>query len=100
VSGYRLSQDARADLRAIWSFIAADSTRAADRFIDRLGEKFVLLAARPELGRRLDELEPGIRRLPVGAYLIFYRHDARGIEIVRVLHGARNIEQLFGPDEA
>jgi toxin ParE1/3/4 len=38
---------------------------------------------------------PALRSLSVGNYLIFYRPLADGIEIVRVLHGARDIDSLF-----
>ena len=44
----------------------------------------------------------GMRRLPVrefGSYQIFYRADERAIEVIRVLHGARDIEGLFDAEE-
>jgi plasmid stabilization system protein ParE len=41
------------------------------------------------------ELAAGLRSFPVGAYLIFYRQIEGGIQITRVLHGARDIASLF-----
>jgi toxin ParE1/3/4 len=47
------------------------------------------------MGRRRPELAPGIHGFPVGRYVVFYRPSSNGIEIVRVLHGARDLEQQF-----
>ena len=44
--------------------------------------------ARPELGRDL-------RSFPVGDYLLIYRPVKEGIELVRVVHGARNLRRIF-----
>jgi len=46
-------------------------------------------------GGRREELAPGIQSFPLGHYIIFYRAVASAIEIVRVLHGARDIENIF-----
>jgi toxin ParE1/3/4 len=45
--------------------------------------------------RGAEELAPGIRSFPFGPYIIFYRVVTGAIEIVRVLHGARDIENIF-----
>jgi toxin ParE1/3/4 len=47
------------------------------------------------MGRERNDIAPGLRSFPVGKYLIFYRLIDEGLEIVRVLHGARNIENLL-----
>jgi len=90
---------AQSDLAEIWDYIADDSEPAADEFIDTLDQKFQVLAARPLAGRVRDELAEGIRSFPVGRYIIFYRPQAQGVEIVRVLHGARDLDAIFHPDE-
>ncbi|MFG1378042.1 type II toxin-antitoxin system RelE/ParE family toxin [Xanthobacter autotrophicus] len=82
---------ARLDLVEIWTFIAADSERAADRMLDRIGEAAGILAVNPAAGRARPELGDGIRSFPVGAYVIFYRMAVDGIDIVRVLAGYRDI---------
>jgi len=38
---------------------------------------------------------PALRSLPVGNYLVFYLPLDDGIEVVRVLHGSREIDALF-----
>lgn len=77
---------------AIWVFIAADDENAADGLLDRLEEAFVLLAENRRIGRARPELAPGIRSFAVRRYVIFYQAVEDGIEIVRVIHGARDIE--------
>ena len=53
------------------------------------------LAQFPEMGANREELMPGLRSLPVGNYLVFYLPIERGIEIVRILPGMRDIDALF-----
>jgi toxin ParE1/3/4 len=83
------------DLDAIATFIGLDNPQAALRFLDMLEGKFLLLAESPGIGRLRPELAPDLRAFPVEDYLLFYRQAATGIEIVRVLHGARDIEAVF-----
>jgi len=86
------------DLAEIWAYIADDSPARADAFADLLAAKFETLARRPGMGRRRPELAPDIRSFAVGRYVIFYLPLSRGIEVVRVLHGSRDIESLFGEE--
>ncbi|MFM9100245.1 MAG: type II toxin-antitoxin system RelE/ParE family toxin [Cyanobium sp.] len=90
-----LQPRARADLSDIWEFIAEDSDDQADAVIDLIDQKFQLLAQRAGLGRRREELAEGLRSFPVGRYVIFYLPIPDGVQIVRVLHGARDIEAFF-----
>ena len=92
---FRLTCQAQADLDEIWLFIAEDNIEAADRFHDLLLSKFLTLAEQPLMGRTLGQLRPNMRGFPVGSYVIFYRDTPEYIEIIRVLHGARDIENLF-----
>ncbi len=64
---YRLNiaDQAIEDLIEIWLYIASDSIRNADKFIDFLYEKCMNLCSTPEIGRKRDELLPGLRCLPV-----------------------------------
>jgi toxin ParE1/3/4 len=47
-----------------------------------------------------NELAPGLRSFPVGRYLIFDLQESGCLRIVRVLHGARDLEALFTEPEA
>jgi len=95
VSLLRISPRAAADLIEIWSYIADDSMANADAFIDRLYETLQVLGRQPGSGRRREELAPRMQSFPYGRYVIFYRAMTDAIEIVRVLHGARDIEGIF-----
>jgi toxin ParE1/3/4 len=95
VSQLRISPRASADLIEIWSYIADDSVANADAFVDKLYQTILALGRQPGSGRQREELAPGIQSFPVGRYMIFYRGVAGAIEIVRVLHGARDIESIF-----
>lgn len=86
---------AEQDLEEIWLYIAADNIDAADALIDELVEKSTLLAINVELGRARPELHEGLRSFPVGNYVLFYRPESGGIELTRVLHGARDIGALL-----
>jgi toxin ParE1/3/4 len=68
-----LTPRANSDLLEIWAYIADDNERAADSFIDQLREAMHKLGEHPELGRRRDELAPGIRSFPFRRYVVFYR---------------------------
>ena len=91
----KVSRSAREDLDEIWLFIAQDSVGAADRFIDDLTGRFGLLTTTPRMGRAREDTAPGLRDLPVKNYLIFYRLQVRYVEIVRVVHAARDVGALF-----
>ena len=90
---------AKIDLIEIWDYIADDSEVRADAFIDRIDQKFRTLAQRPLIGRLRDELAVGLRSFPVGRYVIFYRPLSNGVEIVRVLHSARDLNADFFAEE-
>ena len=91
----RISPRAIADLSEIWTYIADDSVPNADAFIDKLYDTIRILAKQSGSGRRRDELAPRILSFPFGRYIIFYRANQDAIEIVRVLHGARDIQTIF-----
>jgi len=95
VAELRFSARAERDLVEIGNFIARDSPANAARFIARLEEHCQLLASHPLVGRGRDEIAPGLRSLPFGRYLIFYRPMDNGVEVVRVLHGARDIQRAL-----
>jgi toxin ParE1/3/4 len=60
-----------------------------------MNEKLILLSESPQMGNLCDELAPLLRSFPVGKYLLFYRPVVGGIELVRIVHGARDIQNLF-----
>ena len=90
---------AETDILEIWDYIADDSLAAADRWVDHLDEQFRVLATQPMMGRARDELAPGVRSFPFGRYIVFYVPLDDGIDVVRVLQGARDIDAVFNPEQ-
>ena len=86
---------AEADILEIWDFIAEDSVAAADLWVDRLDAKFELWATQPMMGRPRDELAQGLRSLTFGRYVVFFEPMLEGIDVIRVLHGSRDLEAGF-----
>lgn len=88
---YRIARSAEKDLDNIWFHIARESSEEiASKLIDGLVEGFRQLAQFPRSGRSRDEIEYGIRSVPVGEYLVYYRPRVkRGVIISRIIHGAR-----------
>lgn len=87
--------EAEADIYGIARHIAEDDIEAAYRFIETIYEKSQLLATHPQMGRLREDLAENLRSFPVGPFVIFYRSIPSGIEVVRVLRGARDIPSLF-----
>ena len=83
------------DLDTIWDYMAEENPEKASRFIRELREKMDILAEQPGMGRRRDELSPGLRSFRFGKYIVFYRVVDDDIIINRVLHGRQNIDDLF-----
>jgi|SRR5437660_3618068 len=89
------SDQSEQDVYEIGVFIARDNPDAAIRLIDRFDETLKMLGQNPLAGRDREELAPRVRSFPVGNYLLFYRPARDGIELIRVLHGARDLRRLF-----
>lgn len=84
------------DLEEIRDYIAARNSDAAVRFLDAVEETCNRFGQHPNIGTRRDELLPGVRVFPVKKnYAVFYRVQTDSIEIVRVVHAARDFDRLF-----
>lgn len=94
MKAYRLTPAAEDDLFEIWNFIARDNLTAADRLEEDIFGAFKRLANRPGLGHFRRELtNRPVRFFAVrGTYLIVYDPASRPLEVVRVLHGARDVK--------
>jgi toxin ParE1/3/4 len=96
---HRVSQRAETDLDDIWYYIAKESgsIEIANRLIDSITNRFLLLASHPHLGRsREDDFGIITRSFSVGEYVIVYCLENGDVLILRVAHGRRDIEALFG----
>lgn len=86
---------ANADLMEIWVYLAERSIENANSMIQAIGRKCQDCAEMPGIGRRRDDLAPGLRTSVEGSYIICYRVIDDGIEVVRVLHGSRDLPSQF-----
>lgn len=89
----------RSDYDEIWSYLAVRDLSAADRLIDQFDATLEVIASTPRMGRKVEELAPNLRSFPVGNYLIFYRPLEDGMQLIRLLHGARDITPEYFAEE-
>lgn len=94
---YKLSAPAREDLWEIWRYLAKKaSLTVADRVVTELHEAMGKLAENSGIGHlRTDLADEALRFWRVHSYLVVYRPDSSPLQVVRVLHGARDIKALF-----
>lgn len=92
---FTLLREAENDLIEIWQYIAEDDQEAASRVLHSLDEKFHLLAQNSKLGSARPDIATDLRYFVDGNYLILYREATEGIEVVRVVHGARSLKTLI-----
>ncbi|HCS20012.1 MAG TPA: type II toxin-antitoxin system RelE/ParE family toxin [Bacteroidetes bacterium] len=88
-----ISEEANEDMFDIWYFIAIENANPnnADKFIEEFDEIFYIIARNPLIGAARDEIVKGIRQVVFRGYLIFYFPSKKGIEIIRILNGAKDI---------
>ncbi len=98
MSNYSFTPLARQDLFEIYDYIALNNFDAAEQLLKRFSQKFELLATMPFSGKSRIDLGENIRCVSEGRYLIFYEPNSMGIQILRILHGSRNIEAIFEQD--
>ncbi len=85
---------ARSDLKEIKAFIEQDNPKRAAQYMQLLKQKCENLALSPNIGTYQEEY-CGLHKFPVDNYLIFYRPSKTGIEVIRVLHGKRDINPVL-----
>ena len=88
---YRFTAPAKRDLQEIAAYIRRDNPQAAKHLVERLREVCrTTLVTFPGGGTRREDLAPGLRCFSVGNYVIYFR-GRKPVEIVRILHGARDV---------
>ena len=98
MSRYILQPHVLPELEEIWEYIRGFNEAAAWRVVDAAFETFQTLAESPFIGVKFSGRKPGgIRFLPITqfpTYLVFYRPQEDFVEILHVLHGARDLVKL------
>jgi toxin ParE1/3/4 len=93
------SPEAEADLFEIWNYLKREATVAvADGQLRLIGQACVTLSEWPESGRPRDDVLSGLRSVVVVCYVVFYRLTSDAVQIVRLLHGSRDIDPIFSTD--
>ncbi len=100
MGGYRFTPQAVDDLFEIWSHIAGESVDAADRVEEAVYSACAFLVNHPNAGRVREDLTA----LPVRFWIVqpfrncwvVYDPETMPLQIVRILHPARNIASLLG----
>ena len=86
------------DLISIFDWIANDSPANAAAFIERLDQRIGNLKTQPFLGHipRDEKLKiSGYRILVIESYFVFYMIRGKTVEIHRVVHGSRNLDDII-----
>jgi toxin ParE1/3/4 len=96
------SPQAREDLLDIYITIGLDNPSAAERLYAAIEAHAARLIVHPRLGVRRPEIAPSARMLTEGSYLLLYETHPdtddgaiRQIEIVRIVHGHRDMTHIF-----
>lgn len=103
MSGYLLTAAADADLEEIWRYVSdKDGASRADALEDELHAAMRRLGGSRKMGHlRHDLADEDLRVWTVHKFLIVYRPETRPVQVVRVLHGARDVGAILGgePDD-
>lgn len=94
---FRLSPEAARDVRELWEYVAKDSIKAARRIRLKIFGACQMIAENPRIGHKREDLtDKPMLFWPVGAYVIIYNPGRKPVEIIRVVHGARDVPSVLG----
>jgi len=91
----RRSEQAQEDLETILDYLDRQSAQVADRFAVKFDETCDFYAAHPRIGEAAREYAPNLYHFTVWNYAVFYRPFDGGIELIRIIHGSRDIPKRF-----
>lgn len=86
---------AEADLDDILTDLEQKNPAAADRYAAKFADKARSLTQFPEIGRTRPEIAPDLRSTLVKPYVIFYRYHGDVVQILRILHGKRDLRRIM-----
>jgi toxin ParE1/3/4 len=90
----KITPAARADLDTIWTYTAGHwNIDQAEAYVRSLAQTMRMLADKPGLGKKIDDVRPGYIKFPAGSNIIFYRLSEFGVDIIRVLHKSMDAER-------
>ncbi len=86
---------ALADVATIYGYVVDHDPDAARRMVAKIFVAPARLDTFPKSGTERPDIAKGLRSIAAGKYIILYRLHAADVEIVRVLHGARDLAAAF-----
>ena len=93
MANYRISEDAKADLRRIYRRGVREYGEAqADQYYDAFFDRFEELAEQPYLYQAVDDIREGYRRSVCGADSIYYRIDGDTVNVMAIL-GQQEVDE-------
>ena len=93
------SPEAEQDLFDIYQYLEREaSARTAEKYLRQISQSCERIRKRPLLGRTRNEVMPGLRSVLVLPYVVFYRVSGSSVDIVRVLHGRRDLDAIFAAE--
>jgi toxin ParE1/3/4 len=88
--------EAAAELSDIWDYYAlAAGPPVANAIVERIRDVCRILDEHPLAGRSREEIRPGLRCLVASPHVIFYRVRDSTAEILRIVDGRRDIDEIF-----
>jgi len=97
---FSITRAAQADIDEVWvSMATASGMDYANRVRDSLFKTFLLLLRVPYAGRNREfDMSPGLRSIPSGKLVVFYRAELDYVRIVRVIHGSRDARAILSDE--
>lgn len=95
MKNYIISKEAVKDLEEITNYFLSINVEAGENFIKEFNKKCFNLTKFPYLGRNYEYITKNLRGISLLNYIIFYRVTEKRIEIIRVVSGYRDLDNLF-----
>ena len=84
---------AKVDLLDCWLYIATEnSPNVADKVLLKIETTLSMLTNNPDAGTSRPELGRNLQSFPISGYTLFYKHDDKQLDLIRILHGSMDAE--------
>ena len=94
---FEISKLAITEMKRVLRDLRELSESAAFALAKEMQENLLLIRSQPKVGRDRSSWGPGLRSRVAGQYLFIYRFNDELLEVVRFVHGARNLDSMFRP---
>lgn len=88
------------DVIAAWAYIAIQSPRAAETFLERVEAAVALVSVFPEGRPERDDISPPVRTMRAKGtrYVLVYRISEDQLNLLRLIHSARDFPGALAED--